>query len=421
MRKTTTILLGLAILALAGTGTAHADDSNAISGPISCWSCNTMLYGFLILQALHDAPSNLASMIWPIFGVIFAISAAWTVAQGFAAGINPLRPIYSSLPIFGLVSVLFITPGLLSTVTWDMTVLPVIEAGATIGTALANATNSAVNSQVPMTACIANDPASAGITDASLLRTAAMVRDNTCQVHQAVATMFRIGSIMSSQQLPTATIADKATAQLFVSIGSMIMFSSYVALVSYALTLLETLIRLGLYATFSPFVVMFTVFRSTRGSLIRAISIMLNLFLSLTANGIIASTTMFLLLMAMTLGVDVTATAPMAPADLINKLNNAIVAGNTITDYHNLGAVLRMAAMTIIGSSMAMSIASATQDLITEITQVEVDGSGNHAMANAVTRSLSSVATLAQGVGAAALTGIGGRLGQTIGGLTRFR
>lgn len=421
MKKRTPFLASIICIATLLILPLRAWAADDVGGTISCWSCNTVIYGMKIIDSFYSVPDELGHALWPLFAAIVLASIVWSTLKALAVGINPLMPIIKTIQPFAFASVIFITPGALSTITWTMTTVPIIELGSGIGYDLGNAAKTVITQNLPETECESIDPKSLNITSTAILAATQTLVSNTCQVHQAIATTFRIGSIIASQNLAEGSTYYKMVSKTFNSIGIFIVFTSYVALLDYAVTIFEILVRICLYALFAPFLLIFSIFESTRSALSNALSIGMNLFLCLVANGLVSALILYILLMSMTLGIDPNATGPESPTAIITSLNDTLSQGTSITAATNMARAIRLAALTAIGASMSLAISQSMRNTIQELTQSPTGADGNRTMANAVIGAAGKMLNSVQGLGAAGLGSLGSSLGRGLGNMLKFK
>ena len=381
----------------------------------NCWACGIVLSSISIVQqTVSILPQQLATQLWPLMVTLVSFSVIWDIGKALIVGYSPILPAIQAGIRAAVLGSLLAAPSDLGSLTSQFLVLPALETGSSLGAMLQSSTATALGISAPTQSCTGASPASAGITDPDYVTAATSVMTILCQIQTVSMITYDIGTIIASQQMRSGTGNDLRLSVFYAPIGLLMMYTSFTMLLDFAVTLFETILRLGVFMTFIPFIAFFWIYPSLRGSVYKAFTNLMFVFVYLVFSGIAASVSASIMYTGMQLGLGLPA-GQSDPTSIITAFSNMVSTGSTINDSATIALAMKFIAYATVCTSIAMGLQRGIHGLAMQVTQYSGAGNGDRSMAIAAMSSINSLAAIGLSGAAGGMAGLGRVAGRMAG------
>jgi hypothetical protein len=193
----------------------------------------------------------------------------------------------------------------------------------------------------------------------------------TCRVHNAAYGPVVAAAFYLVKDQPDSSVQDKARAGVILLFAIFLALSAFLALATFAMSIVEALLRMGIVLSLSPILLFLWVFRSTRNIFTNSLQMLFYSFLLLSFTGILTSMSVFVMQVMMGLAIN-KSTATLN--DVFNYLNSNPQMTN-FDSGESLSAFLRFALFSIAGVMVAMHLIRAGAGIAGSLAQVQGMGS----------------------------------------------
>ncbi len=188
----------------------------------------------------------------------------------------------------------------------------------------------------------------------------------TCRVHNAAYGPVVAAAFYLVKDQPDVTVQDKARAGVILIFAIFLALSAFLALATFAMSVVEALLRMAIILSLSPVILFLWVFQSTRKVFHNAIHMLFYSFLLLSFTGILTSMSVFVMQVMMGLAINKSSAT-------LDEVFNYLNSNPQLTNFDSgdsLSAFLRFALFSIAGVMVAMHMIRAGSGIASSLAQV---------------------------------------------------
>jgi hypothetical protein len=359
-----------------------------------CYPCTLTMYALSIAQGtLLAFPSELAATLWPLMVMIIGVGTLWAIMKAVSGGYSPVPDIIQTAARLAVLSCILAYPSNIGTLVVDYGLGPAMQAGSGLGAQLLTDTLKTGGFSPTENDCTSVTPTEVGITQSDLLSAANSLNTEMCAISDVGMIMYNIGGIVASQQVRSGTEGDMRSGVIYGAVGLFMMYSAFMMLIDFGLTVFETILRVSIILTFSPVIAFFWMFPATRGAVYNTFTNLFFMFVYFAMTGLGISVSITIMFIGIRLGLGLPINDTSTPTQLVTDFALKLTTGATIDDSSVFASALTFTAYTTICTMIATAVLRGIFDASREITQFQGNGSNQRTLAGAAINSVGSLVT----------------------------